>query len=213
MKKLLHIIATPRGPQSRTLQITNAFLDRFHVLHPDWLTDEINIFHEVIPPLAARQVDGKYLLLGGKGLYGELREAWEEIRQQIGRFKEADAYLISTPMWNFGIPYMLKQYIDILVQPQLMFQYVNGRPEGFLKGRRMLVITSRGGQYTSAETAPFDHLEPHLRSVFGLVGITDIEFINAEGLDGVPADVASKTVAAACQRARAAADHFPIKEQ
>jgi FMN-dependent NADH-azoreductase len=213
MKKLLHIVASPRGEKSRTLRVAHAFLERFHGLHPDWLIDEINLFHETLPPLTARRVDGKYLLLGGKGLYGELRETWEEIKQQIARFKEADAYLISTPMWNFGMPYVLKQYIDILVQPQLLFHYVDGRPEGFLKGRRMLVISSRGGAYTSAETASFDHLEPHLRAVFGLTGITDIEFINVEPLDGVPAEAERRTVEAACLKAQEAAKHFPVEEQ
>jgi FMN-dependent NADH-azoreductase len=213
MKKLLHIIASPGGAKSRTLQVSRAFLDRFRELHPDWLMDEINLFQETLPPLTARSVDGKYLLLGGKALYGELRETWEDIKRQINRFKEADAYLISTPMWNFGIPYVLKQYIDILVQPQLLFHYVDGQPEGFLKGHGMLVITSRGGEYTTAETAPFDHLEPHLRSVFGLVGITDIQFINAEGLDTVSTEAADKIVAAASAKAREAAKSFPIKEK
>jgi FMN-dependent NADH-azoreductase len=213
MKKLLHVIASPRGPKSRTLQVSSAFLDRFRELHGDWLIDEINLFHETLPPLTARSVDGKYLLLGGKGLYGELRETWEDIKQQINRFKEADAYLISTPMWNFGIPYVLKQYIDIIIQPQLLFHYVDGHPEGLVKGRRMLVISSRGGEYTSAETAPFDHQEPYLRAVFGFVGITDIEFINAEGLDTVAAEASNKIVGAACAKARKAAERFPIKEK
>jgi len=213
MKKLLHIIASPRGGKSRTLQISRAFLERFAELHPDWLTDEINLFKETLPPLTARRVDGKYLLLGGKGLYGEFRETWEEIIQHINRFKEADAYLISTPMWNFGIPYVLKHYIDILVQPQHLFHYVDGRPVGFLQGRPMLVISTRGGEYTTPENAHLDHLAPHLRAIFGLTGIINIEFITAEPLDGVPPEAVLETVAAACRKARDAAEHFPGEEQ
>lgn len=209
MQKLLHIIASPRGAKSRTLQISRAFLERFQELHPDWLTDELNLFKESLPDLSARRVDGKYLLLGGKGLYGELRDTWEEITQHISRFKEADAYLISTPMWNFGLPYVLKHYIDILVQPQHLFHYVDGRPEGFLTGRPMLVISTRGGEYTTPENAHLDHLTPHLRAIFGLTGITDIEFISAEPLDGVPTEAVQKTVAAACLKARAVAERFP----
>lgn len=205
MKKLLHVVASPRGDLSRTLRVASAFLQAFRELHPDWLVDEINLFQEPLPPLTARQVDGKYVLLGGKELYGELREIWEEIVQQIERFKSADAYLISTPMWNFGVPYVLKQYLDVLIQPRFLFNYVKGQPEGFLKGRRMVVISSRGGDYTALRDLPFDHVEPHLRSVFGFVGITDIEFIKVEPLDGVPARAVRDTVAAACVKAREAA--------
>ena len=104
MKKLLHIIASPRGEKSRSLKVAAAFLKEFRETHPACLVDEINVFDETLPHLTARQVDGKYVLSGGKELYGDLRELWEEIEIQIARFKEADAYLISTPMWNFSLP-------------------------------------------------------------------------------------------------------------
>lgn len=57
MKKLLHIVASPRGKKSRTLRVAGAFLERFNILHPDWLTDELNLFHETLPPLTARRMD------------------------------------------------------------------------------------------------------------------------------------------------------------
>lgn len=206
MKKLLHVVASPRGEKSRTLRVAKAFLERFQECHSDWMVDAINVFDESLPRLTARQVDGKYILLGGQNLYGELRETWVEIEQHIARFKDARAYLISTPMWNFGIPYALKQYLDILVQPTHLFRYVNGRPEGLLTGRRLVVISSRGGNYTSPEALPYDHVEPYLRFVFGFVGITNIQFINVEPLDGVSASQEHETVEAARQLAREAAE-------
>jgi FMN-dependent NADH-azoreductase len=105
MKKLLHIIATPRGDESRTLKVTRAFLDSFQSTHNDWVVEELNLFKEELPSLTVKRVDGKYILLGGKDLFGEAKEAWEEIIAEIDRFMSADAYLISTPMWNFNIPY------------------------------------------------------------------------------------------------------------
>lgn len=77
MKKLLHVVASPRGEKSRSLKVANAFLERFREVHPEWLIDEINVFDKTLPHLTARQVDGKYVLLGGKELYGDLRELWE----------------------------------------------------------------------------------------------------------------------------------------
>lgn len=184
MKKLLHIIATPRGEESRTLKVSNAFLQSFQETHSDWVVEPLDLTTTDLPSLTAKRVDGKYVLLQGKELHGTLKENWDDIVHYIQHFLSADGYLISTPMWNFSIPYSLKQYIDIIVQPKFLFQYTkNGTVEGLVKNRKMVIITSCGGDYTSAETKRFDHEEPYLRTIFEFVGITDIEFIKAQPTD------------------------------
>ena len=202
MKKLLHVVASPRGAKSRTLKVAHAFLERFRERHPDWLVDEINLFEEELPSMSARQVDGKYVLMGNRDLYGDLRERWAEIEQHIERFKLARAYLISTPMWNFSVPYPLKQYFDILIQPSYLFRYVDGRIEGLLPGRRVVVSASSGGAYSTPDAAPLDHVEAYLRAVFGFVGATDLRFIKVESLDGVSKRREQAAVDAAQRRAR-----------
>ncbi len=183
MKRLLHIIATPREEESRTLQVSEVFLTTFKEKHPNWVIDELNLCTENLPSLSMKSVSGKYVLLQGKNLYGSMKESWAEIIQHIDRFKTADFFLISTPMWNFSIPYMLKQYIDLIVQPKYLFQYTDkGEVEGLVKNKKMIVITSRGGQY-SGKTQSFDLQEPYLKTIFGFVGITDISFIKAEPMD------------------------------
>ena len=183
MKRLLHIIASPREEESRTLQVARAFLDAFAETHPDWVIDELDLSKEDLPSMSDKQVSGKYVLLTGKDLYGRLKESWVEIVQHIERFKTADFYLISTPMWNFSIPYMLKHYIDLIVQPRYLFRYLkNGQTEGLIKDKKMIVITTRGGQYTG-DAKMFDFQEPYLRAIFGFVGISNIEFIKAEPMD------------------------------
>jgi FMN-dependent NADH-azoreductase len=183
MKRLLHLIASPREDESRTLQVAGAFLDAFVEKHTEWVIDELDLCKEDLPSMTAKQVGGKYVLLSGKDLYGRLKENWVEILQHIERFKMADFYLVSSPMWNFSIPYMLKQYIDLIVQPRFLFRYgENGKAEGLLNDKKMVVATSRGGQYTG-ETQTLDFQEPYLRAIFGFVGITDIEFIKAEPMD------------------------------
>ncbi len=182
MKRLLHIIATPREVESRTLQVTGPFLEAFQESHGDWIIDEINLAKEELPSLTLKQVGGKYVLLGGKELFGTFKEAWVEIEQHIERFKSADMYLISTPMWNFNIPYTLKHYIDIIVQPRYLFRYrEDGTAEGLIKNKKMIVITSRGGEYTKDKSLDFQ--EPYLRGIFGFVGIEDMVFIKAEPMD------------------------------
>lgn len=185
MKKLLHIISAPREDESRTLQISRVFLESFRSSHPDWVVEEIDLFREELPSLAMKGANGRYILLDGKGIFGELREVWDEIIAHIERFMSADAYLVSTPMWNFSIPYALKHYIDILVQPGYLFRYTDKGVEGLAKGRRMVVITSRGGEYVDEGSRSYDFQEPYLRTMFGFVGITDMTFIIAQPMDGV----------------------------
>lgn len=183
MKKILHIVASPRGDDSRTLQVSEAFLDTFLAKNKDWVADELNLWKEPLPPMTMKRVDGKYVLMGGKNLSGELKEAWADIIQQIERFKSADLYLVSTPMWNFNIPYAFKQYIDIIVQPNYLFHYTQNGPEGLIKDKKMIICTSRGGNYLPEGMHAFDHQEPYLRTVFGFVGLKDITFINAQPMD------------------------------
>lgn len=187
MKKLLHIVATPRGDESRTLKVSGSFLKSLKSRYPDYVIDTLDLFKDKIPSLTLKTVSGKYVLLAGKDLSDDLKEAWHEIESAITRFLSADAYLISTPMWNFSIPYVLKQYIDVIVQPKYLFRYTDKGPEGLAKNKKMIVITSRGGDYSA--DSPFhayDYQEPYLRAIFGLTGITDIVFINAQPMDMDP---------------------------
>jgi len=189
MNKLLHIIATPRGEESRTLKVSGVFLDAFKASHGDWMVEELNLFEETLPELTVKRVDGKYMLLAGGELSGAAREAWAGIIAHIERFMSADAYLISTPMWNFNIPYKLKHYIDVIIQPKYMFRYTETGPVGLVKDKKMVVIASRGGDYSVDQFRAFDHQESYLRTIFGFVGVRDIRFIIAQPMDAMGPEV------------------------
>lgn len=208
MNKLLHITVTPRGPESRTLKVTESFLEVFKSKYPECHVEGINLFEEKLPELTVKRVDGKYMLLSGKDLSGDFQESWKEIVSVIEKFLSADAYLISTPMWNFGIPYHLKHYIDIILQPKYLFKYTPNGPEGLVKNKKMIIITSRGGDYSSDEMKQFDQQEPYLRAVFGLAGISDITFINAQPMDAMGPEIQKKKIEEAQQEARRAAENF-----
>jgi len=198
VKRLLHVIATPRASESRTLEVSSAFLNAIGKKYPSCDIDELNLFESRPPELTLKRVDGKYALLGGKDLTPELEKAWKEIVACIDRFFAADAYLISAPMWNFGIPYVLKHYIDVIVQPRYLFRYTDKGPEGLVNGKKMAVVTSRGGDYGPGSPArALDHQEPYMRAVFGFVGITDISFINAQPMDASGPEVREAKIAEA----------------
>jgi FMN-dependent NADH-azoreductase len=209
MNKLLHIIAAPRGEDSRTLKVSRAFLDAFRKKYQSCRIDELNVFTEPLPLLTVPVLQGKYVLLGGKELAGDLQSAWGDVVRHIERFLSADGYLISTPMWNFSIPYALKHYIDVIVQPKYLFRYTADGVEGLVKNRKMVVIASRGGDYRPG--SPFhsyDFQEPYLRAVFGFVGITDITFVAAQPMDASGPAVMNGEIKNATAIARNIADSF-----
>lgn len=183
MKKLLHIIATPREEDSRTLKITEPFLESFRKKHPDWVIEELNLAKQELPSLNLKLVSGKYVLLAGKELFGELKQNWKDVVAYIDQFLSADGYLISAPMWNFSIPYMLKHYIDLIVQPKYLFRYTENGTEGLVKGKKMVVIATYGGAYTTDQSKSYNFHEPYLRTIFGFVGITDMTFLVAQPTD------------------------------
>ncbi|MDP2940022.1 MAG: NAD(P)H-dependent oxidoreductase [Candidatus Omnitrophota bacterium] len=209
MEKLLHIIATPRAQESRSLQVSKSFLEVFTKRYPECHVDELNVATEILPALTVKVVYGKYVLLGGGELSERFKHAWKPVIQHIERFLLADGYLITTPMWNFSIPYPLKQYIDIIIQPKYLFRYTDKGVEGLVKNKKMVVITSRGGDYS--QTSPFhayDFQEPYLRAIFGFVGITDITFINTQPMDALGIEVQRQKIEEAKALAQKIAEKF-----
>ncbi len=187
--KLLHIIATPREQQSNTLKISSIFLESLRAKYPDLTTDVISLFNQDLPSVAGDNIESKYTLTIGLPIDKKHKESWEKIEELITHFLSADIYLITSPMWNFGIPYVLKYYIDAIIQPGYLYRYNEvGQPVGMTLGKKMVCVTSRGGDYT--EHSPFhafDFQEPYLRAIFGYVGISDMQFINAQPMDISPA--------------------------
>src|SRR5512141_2414129 len=120
-----------------------------------------------------------------RGLAHSVEEAraWQHVVETVDRFKSADKVLVSSPMWNFGIPYRLKQYIDVIVQPSLTVAY---SPEkgytGLVTGRPMMLLLARGGVYRPGNPLEtFDFQETYLRSIFGFIGFTDIRSVVIQG--------------------------------
>ncbi len=184
MKKVLHIVASPRGERSRTLKIANELITRLKQIHGEIVLDTLDVFVEKLPEMNITRVKGKYMLMGGQELSGDAVDAWKEIEAHIARFFASDIIVISTPMWNFGIPYRLKHYIDVVWQPGFMFKYTENGPVGLAAGRKVYVVSTRGGNYAPGSPGEaFDQVTPYLKTVLGFGGMTDVTFISAQPLD------------------------------
>jgi FMN-dependent NADH-azoreductase len=97
----------------------------------------------------------------------------------IAEIQAADVVVLGVPMINFGIPVQLKNWIDAISRAKVTFQYTANGPEGLLKGKKVYAVLARGGKYRES---PADSQVPYLRQVLGFLGMTNVEFIYAEGL-------------------------------
>ena len=182
--RLLHIVATPRGLASNTARVSNALLEALYERHDDLTVETLDLFNADLPAVAGSNIESKYKLMTGQGLDASAVDSWREIEETIAEFLKADAYLLTTPMWNLSIPYVLKYYIDAIVQPGYLFKYNEaGQPEGLVRDRKMICITSRGGDYSAEPLRSFDFVEPYLRTIFGFIGLTDLHFFNVQPMD------------------------------
>lgn len=98
----------------------------------------------------------------------------------IAELKRADVIVLAAPMYNFGVPSALKAWFDHIARAGSTFRYTESGPEGLLKGKKVYVVTSRGGYHKGAET---DVEVPFIKTFLGFLGLTDVEFIYAEGLN------------------------------
>ena len=183
--KLLHIVATSRGEKSRTLRVSRELLQALKSKNPSLEVETLNLYDMDLPEVREYAVENKTFPAAGPK--GEADSAWSQIEALAKDFAAADAYLITSPMWNFSVPYKLKHYIDVIVQAGILFQFTETGAAGLLQGKKMFCVTSRGSDYSpGSDFHPYDQQEPYLKTIFGFCGIYDIQFVHAQPMDYTP---------------------------
>lgn len=182
MSKLLHIQASPRGDRSASITVARQFIDAYLKTHPGDTVETLDLWKAGLPEFDGATIDAKYAVLHGQNHTSEQAEAWAIVARVAEQFTAADKYVFSLPMWNFGIPYKLKQFIDVIVQPGLTFSF---SPEtgykGLVTGKPVVAIYARGGAYgpgTGMEA--YDAQSTYLKQVLGFIGLTDVKEIFVE---------------------------------
>ncbi|MHC4432697.1 MAG: FMN-dependent NADH-azoreductase [Planctomycetota bacterium] len=204
MSRLLYIQASPRIQRSHSIAVADAFVDAYGQKHADDEIVTLNLFEASIPNFDGLAVQAKYTILHGQSHSEQELQVWKNVEQVIEEFTSADKYVLAVPMWNFGIPYRLKQYIDILVQPGYTFSYSQEKGyEGLVVGRPLLVVYARGGEYPAgSEAEAFDLQTKYVELAFGFIGFKDIRSVVVEPtLQGGP-ELAKTRVAEAIDRAK-----------
>lgn len=203
---ILHIDSSPLGTASVSRQLSAAQVAALCAAHPGSRVVYRDLAAE---PLA--HLDGE-LLQALRPQPGATAPDSAAVREQLAlterlleEFLAADAIVLGAPFYNFSIPSQLKAWIDRIALPGRTFRYTASGPEGLAGGRKLYIVSSRGGRYAGqAHESAMDHQEAYLRAVFGFLGITDIEVLRAEGI-GMGPEVRSQAIAAALEQAQALA--------
>jgi len=210
MSRLLYIQASPRGQRSHSVAVADAFIEAYEQKHPDDEIEILNVFDESIPNFDGLAVQAKYTILHGKPHSQAEQEVWKDVEQVIEQFTSADKFVLAVPMWNFSIPYRLKQYIDLLVQPGYTFSYSpEAGYQGLVSGKPMLAVFARGGEYPPGSGAEgYDLQTKYIELIFGFMGFTDIRSVVVEPtLQGGP-DVAETKRQEAIEKVKEIAEVF-----
>jgi FMN-dependent NADH-azoreductase len=179
MTSLLHISSSPRGDASESLSLADSFLDAFTAVHPEATVDHWDLWDGSLPSFGPDGAGAKMRIFAGEHPVGAQETAWHRARLAFERFAAADLYLFSVPMWNAGVPYILKQFIDVVSQPGMLFGFdaENGY-SGLLRDKAAAVIYT-SAVYGAGRPASFgsDFQAPYFDDWLRWAGIDEIRSV------------------------------------
>ena len=180
MPTLLHIDSSPLYGRSVSRELTGAFVAQWKSSHPDGTVIDRDLNSTSIPPINADWVSAVYT--PEEARTPQQKEVLSLSDSLLAELEQADEYVFGVPMHNFGVPSVLKLWIDQISRVGRTFSYADGKPNGLIVGKIATFIIATGGMYDAqAQMASFNFVEPYLRSVFGFLGVTDATFLTAGG--------------------------------
>jgi FMN-dependent NADH-azoreductase len=180
MSELLHIEASPSGLRSHSSSVAAAYLEVHAQLHGGDSVRTLNLWQTTLPAFDEAVIEAKFAVLRKNAFTPKQLEVWNRVRAVAEDFCSADEYVISVPMWNFGVPYVLKHYIDVVTLADINWSWSRGEGyKGLLKNKSATLIYSSAGDYpTGPESHPHDFQKPYLRKWLSFIGIDDVREIN-----------------------------------
>lgn len=194
MSKVLYITANPKPDEySSSLQISNAFIEEYKKHNPEDTVTHLDLYQENLSFLTVEDI---------QTLFAQDKESLQNhpLLKYVFQFAQADKYIFSFPLWNFGVPAILKAYIDYVSVVGVTFRYTENGPVGMLNNKKALLVTARGGEYSSGPAASLEHGASYMQAILRLFGIDDLQTIaadctNVQGFD-VEGMMQQKTTAA-----------------
>jgi len=201
MTTLLQINASIHNGRGQSSQLAKQFVASYQERHPDATIIVRDVASaEPVPHLTAERFDAFMANAEERSAVQQAVVAYSD--RLIDELKEASVIVIGLPMYNFGVPSQLKAYFDHIARAGVTFAYSEQGPKGLLTGKKVYVFATRGGQYAGT---PLDTQTSYVRDFLRFLGMTDVEFIYAEGLAISPRSKAAGLARAGAEIARLAA--------
>jgi len=175
--KILQINSSARSSGANSTRLADAVTARLKAQHPAAIVELRDLAATPHPVLDEAALGALFTPAEQRNPEQAARVALDDAL--IAQVQSADVIVLGVPMYNFGVPVQLKTWIDAIAKAGTTFRYTENGPEGLIKGKKVYVALARGGLYRDT---PADSQVPYLKGVLGFLGMTDVEFIYAEGL-------------------------------
>src|SRR6202451_2487635 len=179
---VLHIQSSPRGDKANSIALTNEFIPASRKMFPAIEEDVLNVWDGNLPEFDGASIAAKYKAIKHEPMTDAESRTWNRILELIGRFQRANRIVLGLPMWNFSIPYKLKQLIDLTAQRNYLFTY-DGKEYGpLLNIPKALVVYTRGSTYRENSPIPpsFDHQAPYIDFWLHMIGVRELRSVVVE---------------------------------
>lgn len=179
MKKILHIISSPRGAASQSIKLGKAIIEKIQTKYPGSTVVETNLVTLAFPHLEESHLASFFT--PPENHTPENKSAIKHSDEAIKAIFDADIIVVGAPLYNFSIHSVLKAWIDHIVRRGITFKYGENGPQGLIMGKKVYLAMSSGGIYSEGRMQAFDFVVPYLKSVFGFIGLTDMSIFRIEG--------------------------------
>ena len=181
MKQILIVESSPRGAESASRRLTRKVRERLVVQYPEAKVVVRDLAKDRLPHLDQATV--KAISTKDPVEAESLKQALHLSDVLTDELLSSDLLVIASPMWNFGIPSLLKAWIDHVVRAGKTFNYAGAGVEGLAKGKRAILVLASGGVFSEGPWKSWDTVEPYLRQILGFIGIDDVQTVRAEGMN------------------------------
>ncbi len=191
--RFLRVEGSPRGARSRTGMAARRLMAGL----PDHAFELLDLAAAALPRFEGETIEGRYALIAGEQVDPSVKADWDAIAAATQHFLSFDGWLFTVPMWNFGIPWRLKQYIDVLTHPGLTFTVEDGAVKGLAAGKQAIIVA--GGALDIRAGGPAEALDfqvAYMKAWLGFIGVTDVHVVHVRPTYGTPQEVEAAMQAA-----------------
>jgi FMN-dependent NADH-azoreductase len=179
---ILHIQSSPLGERSVSRKLGAKVLERLKEQHPDAQVISRDLVENPFPHLDGLTIGAFFTPADQRDEV--LSEAVKLSDSAVDELMAADAIVIEAPMYNFSVPSTLKSWIDHIARAGRTFRYDESGPVGLVPSeKKVFICSARTGVYSNGQMQALDFQEPYLKTVLGFIGMTDVTFVRAEGLN------------------------------